>query len=492
MTMLLVLLSPALATPVVVTGAECDNHYVVGVNGYKDVMAHQDPDDPGTMGKWGLKADDTLWTANPATPYADGSAKECRGHHGPCEWKDTDPLTMTNKYMAVTTCAVLRFGMNESSPSDTVYLMKNLDTFTACDFADAVQINDGGTLKTGEKFIEFPFDHDSIDKQYFFASQNNCNAGQKVAVTVVETLGKSYESGLKEGKQTARIQHCDCDHSINSDMDGSEAFHKGFVEGCKSEMPEDLSCCPGSDVKKRTNVKYSKPYLNGGSCIRKSDQKYYMEVAKELSEKCTNPANKAECDEYLKGYTCPWYRVYNMGGWVFNTDIDGTDQCAGPGECTGIHDTKYHAVKALCTTSSGCQVCNKITTRYHGRCDGGWRYSCASMFDEPQNWGCDGANSTYTPHCDMWFMAKHCEAFETGTPLTPADDKANATILKDIGEEQCGNSRYVNAYQTYTGDATKWDAWLESFDAKSSSTSDDVSLTAPVSIGLMLAALAWK
>jgi hypothetical protein len=495
------LISPALATPIVMTGAECSEYFVMGVSGYKDKLAHQDADDPSDMGNWGQKADATLWTASPTTPYADAQPKACATRYGPCSWKSTDGPEVTHSFMPVETCATLRFSFPASSGS-TVYKMTSNDTFQSCDFTGAEQITTGGTLTTGESFIEFAFDNDVLDTQFYFASQTGCDDGQKVAVTVVETMGKSYEEGFKEGKKTVRVQHCDCDHAVNPDAAGSEAFHMGFIEGCKSEMPEDLSCCPGADVECNqgryggggcTNVKYSNPYKNGGSCVHKSQQKYYIEVAKEVHTKC---AGGTACDEWTKGHTCPWYRTYNMGGWVFNTDIDGISDCPGRGECIGdaaSPSDKYPAVPAVCTTSSGCQSCAAIVPRYHGRCDGG----CAKTLDNPANYGCDGANTTFTPNCDMWFMVKHCAALAAGTinstlaGLNDAD--AENMVRRDVSEETCGRSRYVYAYNQYTGDTKKWDDWLETFDAKTTEAPvEDESFTVPTAISLMLALLAWK
>jgi len=500
------LISPALATPVVITGSECSEYFVVGVNGYKDVMAHNDPDDPSDMGKYGQKADDTLWTANPnLTTYADASAKVCRTRYGPCEFKATDPIEMTHSYMTVQTCATIRFSFASDSGS-TVWKMPDLAAFEGCVFTNAEQIVTGGDLTTGHKFIEFPIDNDDVDKQFYFASQTGCTEGQKVAVTVIETMKESYEDGLKDGKKTARIQHCDCDHSVNPDAAGSEAYHMGFVEGCKSEMPDDLSCCPGNDVECGSNrygpgcanVKYSNPYKNGGMCYRKSMEKYFIGVAKEVYTKCTDAANKAECDDWKLGYNCPWYRTYNMGGWVFNTDKDGLSTCAAKGECTGDPDPAYPHVPSVCSTSYGCQECAPIIPRYHGRCNG----HCAKTLDIPVNYQCDGANTTYTPHCDMWYMVSHCSNLgsdgtlpESYTAGWASDADAKSMIERDISADKCSMERYIHAYNTYSGDTKKWDDWLAGVGTTAAPTEDpkaDDSFTVPAAIGLMLAVLAWK
>jgi hypothetical protein len=552
----------------VITGGECSKYYVMGPSGYRDMMAHKDPDDPSMLGKSGQAADDTRWIANKDPPYPAGQPKSCT----PSSYSGITcgSVMETHNFMAIETCATMRFSFAAGSES-SVWLMKNNATFQACDFDDgATEITDGGDLTTGDRYIDFPVDNDRLDTELYFASKVGCTEGQKLAITVVETMGKSYADGLNDGKQTIRIQHCDCDHKMNPEG-GTEAYHMGFVEGCKSEMPDDLSCCNpdtecatssrqssyyGPSGCKKTHL--SKPYNNGGQCNRKSDQKYMIEVARKVHNQCKGAKN-AECDKWLAGYTCPWYRTYNGGAWVFNTDLDGTDKCHGRGECTGNKDPKYPAVPNVCTAAAGCQTCYGLDSVYHGRCSG----FCSKMLQRPakapnskykkvactSGWycmdtagngigrsgmgcnetlaelglttceedvwigeTCDGANSTYTPHCDMWFMASHCKGLADMQPLHGAHAKGNFTeamteayasdedaqfmIERDVTEESCGASRYTNAYNQYASDPAMWDEWLGVEDTTATAAADPVAdlegFTTPAAVGLMLAVLAWK
>jgi hypothetical protein len=548
MKMLLVyaLFSPALGFEVL-TGGECSKYYIMGPGGYKDVMAHNDPNDPSMLGQSGQAADDTTWMANKDPPYPDGSPKACT----PSAYSGItcSSAMETHSFMAIETCATLRFSFAASSQS-TVFQMTNNDTFQACDFTGATEITAGGEFSNGDKYIEFPVDNAALDTELYFASQVGCTEGQKIAITVVETAGNSYTDGLNDGKNTIRIQHCDCDHKMNPEG-GTEAYHIGFVEGCKSEMPDDLSCCnPDTECSSSTSSSswygpsgckktyLSKPYVKGGNCIRNSDQRYMIEVAKEVHTKCSGATGdeKTACDEWLKGYTCPWYRSYNMGAWVFNTDMDGTDRCHGAGECTGMKDPKYPGVPNVCTASRGCQDCYISSSIYHGRCSG----FCSKLLSTPDKWtkasctsgyycadkatgakcnatavglglmeceedkwigeGCDGDATMYTPHCDMWFMATHCKEFTEGN-LTEkiitsyaSDENAQMMIGRDVTEETCRSSREVGAYSMYSGDTKKWDAWLsgETAGADETTAEPEESFTTAAAVGLMLAVLALK
>jgi hypothetical protein len=539
------LFSPALGT-MVMTGGECSKYFIMGPSGYKDVMAHKDPDDPSMLGESGQPADDTSWVANKDPPYPDASPKYgCTpdaAHGISCG------LTETANYLAVETCATMRFSFPATS-SSTVWQMTNNDTFQACDFTGATEITAGGDMTTGDKYIDFPIDNDMLDSVLFFASEVGCDQGQKIAIAVVETIGSSYNEGYADGQNSMRIQHCDCDHKKNPEG-GTEAYHMGYVAGCKAEMPDDLSCC-NADTECRTSSRSSSyygpsgckkthlsdPYKNGGSCIRKSDQKYMIEVAKEVYTKCTDAANKADCDDWKKGYTCPWFRTYNMGAWVFNTDIDGTDTCPTGDDVTGHFDPRYPAVPAIVTAASGCKKCLGSSSTYHGRCRG----FCSKMLQRPaaapdskfetkactsttsyycrdtttgrgckdtstaceqKSWigeGCDADKTIYTPHCDMWFMAEHCKDLSEGniteTIITDyaSDPDAQLMIRADISKERCDSSKLINAYNKYSGDTKKWDDWLDSFEPTDApKDAADESFTPTAAVGMMLALLAWK
>jgi hypothetical protein len=415
---------------------ETGGYYIVGF-GYKDIMASEDSNDPSSYVM--QKADDYEWKIpGEGEGYPDAMPKFFESYYG-SYWGFN--------VMGHHTCSILRFAWEPESGS-TVYKMTNNDTFQACDFTGAVKIDElDDLLPGGQKYAEYPFEQDAIDKIHYFASQSGCTEGQKVAVEITADYADTYDSCYGMGTETARIQHCDCDHSINT-YTMAEVCGAGLHDGCMSEMPDDLSCCPDP-----TDVEYaSRTYTNGGNCIPKSMQADMMASAKSTREFCTKAENKAECDEYLTG-DCPWWRVYSHGGWTYNTLVDGAD-----GHCPNTQ------------------------LRYGGR--------GSKVEDLPVNYGCDGANSTYTQTCDMWYMTTHCDKLEAG------DDE---DLPAEITKSNCGMSQQYAAYKIYDAEPDKWDLWLEtgSFTTAAATTApattappvEDGSFATPAVIGLILALL---
>jgi hypothetical protein len=336
----------------------------------------------------------------------------------------------------------MRFSFPASSGS-TVYKMPNNDTFQACDFTNAVQLTDGGTLPSGASFIDYVFEEDSLDKKYYFASKTGCADGQRIAVVVATLYETEYDAAYKTGQATARIQHCDCDHAIDTGGMSNEAAHTGFVDGCKSEMPDDLSCCPGDDVAADCG-RYGCDYTNGGNCMRKSDQSGMVAKARELYLMCNNADNQATCNKYKTG-ECPFWRVYIHGGYAYNSKSDGLEGCG----CTGADADKPHCKKSIeygpesgylhKATCSDCHDPGYL--QYNGRGN--------RMPDIPANKGCDGANSTYDVMCDMWYMWTNCKDLEDGKTLTTPAEAINPHFALEITKEKCDSSQWVAAMKMY-------------------------------------------
>jgi hypothetical protein len=378
---------------------ETGGYYIVGF-GYKDIKASEDPNDPSSYVM--QKADDYTWKipGEDDTPYPDAQPKLCTSRYG---------CASDYNVMAHHTCSILRFAWAADVDS-SVWKMKDNATFQACDFTGATKIDElDDTLPGGEKYAEFPFEQDSINEIHYFASKIGCTDGQKVAVLITTDYADTYDACYGMGTETSRIQHCDCDHSLNT-YTMAEVCGAGLHDGCMSEMPDDLSCCPDPQ-----DVTYaSQAYTNGGNCIAKSQMKGMIEGAKVTYEMCEKTdANKAECDAFLTG-DCPWWRVYSHGGWTYNTLTDGDD-----GHCP---DTQL---------------------RYGGR--------GVKVEDIPANYGCDGDASEYTPTCDMWFTVRACDTLEAGD-----------TVPEEITASSCGSSKTVAAYNKYKSDAATWEAWLVS------------------------------
>lgn len=401
---------------------ETGGYYIVGF-GYQDVKASEDPNDPSTYPM--QKADDYTWKipGEGDTPYPDAQPLLCTSYYG---------CASDYNILYHHTCSILRFAW-EADVDSSVYKMTNNDTFQACDFTAAELIEEmDDLLPGGQKYAEFPFEQDAIDQIHYFASQNGCAEGQKVAVLIGAGYSDTYDSCYAMGTETSRIQHCDCGHTINT-YTMAEVCGAGLHDGCMSEMPDDLSCCPGNDV---TYASYT--YTNGGNCIPKSKMHEMMESAKITHAMCNDEANTAECDAYLTG-DCPWWRVYSHGGWTYNTLVDGI--CADGTEEEDLVDGK-------CADGESPPHCPSTQLRYGGR--------GAKVEDIPENYGCDGSASEYTPTCDMWYMKNHCEALEAASW-----DVSSGDFPEEITESSCGNSQQWAAYKKYDATPADWDLWLE-------------------------------
>jgi hypothetical protein len=220
-------------------------------------------------------------------------------------------------------------------------------------------------------------------------------------------------------------------------------------------MPDDLSCCPGADIKwKKTS--HGGYYENNGNCMRKSDAPLIIGMAREAYKKCTDPANKDTCDAYLIGQ-CPYWRVYRGSGYVYNGMDDGEENCA----CTA-DDMKAGSARPQCRKSgeygpdsgylhhSDCSKCGA-----HGRTYLAYNGRGNRMPDINENYGCDGANTTYDEHCDFWYVWSHCKDLEDGKVVgegltsTQAKPTLAEMLAAEITAEECGASQRVGAMKMY-------------------------------------------
>jgi hypothetical protein len=465
------LLSSAAAIKVITDGkGECSaanghpengGYYVTGFGSKRDaegnrVMAHDDPDDPSTYGEnWGLTADDYTWS----TGYSYANAMPVSCTVMPAYDMYCVDITELYNFATKSTCAIMRFSFDDDS---SVWVMTGNESFQACDFTGAEEIPLTGTLASGSKYVDFPLEQDMIDNQYYIASKSGCAEGQKVAIAVGHEYAETYNTCYNMGEEANRVQHCDCDHKVKTGT-LNDVCGAGYFDGCMSEMPEELDCCPGNDLE-FVRVGWGGNYVKGGACIPKSKMRQKMQNAKEVYEKCTDAANKAECDGYLEGSTCPWWRIYDMGGWVYNTAEDGTAacDCEDPGQCTIAEED--------CT---GCQEQQYPQVAYGG--DG------KKMPDLPEYTGCDGATTSYNPHCLTWFYIAHCKAIEEGKDPTEGYSGAALEKIQTLNKDECDGSQDVYAYKKYSEDPTYWSDWLTGV------MDQDDSFSALPAMGLLLA-----
>jgi hypothetical protein len=388
---------------------ETGGYYIVGVNGYQTdtgspnpktggnpVYAHEDPDDPSSYGDWGQVADDYTWTKNPDRPYANAMPKGCT----PSMFSNCGSYGDTTSVMYVHICSRMRFAYPADSGS-TVWKMKDNETFQACDFTDAQQIAESGTLPSGKKYVDYPFDVGTMDTTYYFASQNGCDAGQKVAIRPQAEYTSIYDQCLSMGAGSNKVQHCDCDSKIKPHTN-TEVCLTGFIDGCRAQEPDDRSCCPDNSTLS------GRDYVNGGNCIPKNKKDDFMKEAKELHDTCViDSANKVQCDGYkegrgtqdlrtLPGGVCPWKTqgsMWNPATYVAENTIDDT----------------Y-----------------------------------------------DGNETVFDPLCNSWYMIAHCTDLEDGNEVGAGFTGDTLTkIQEDVTEDTCGQSQILAAYKMYLADLKK-------------------------------------
>jgi hypothetical protein len=451
---------------------ENGGYYVTGFGWKKDdaganVMANEDPNDKSTYGKWGVPSDDTLWTKNPAKAYPAGEALDCtpNARYG----TTCTDITENFKFLTKSTCAIMRFSFADES---TVHVMKDKAAFEACDFSSATKLTDGGEFTDGTNYIDFPLEQDMIDQQFYIASETGCAEGQKVALAVINEYADTYEACFDMGTETNKIQHCDCDHSIRG-IGSNEVCGTGFIDGCKDQLPDDLSCCPGDDAH-YVKVGMGGNYMKGGSCIPKNKQVEKMQTAQSVYDFCQDAANKETCDGYRTG-DCAWYRIYNGGNWVYNTDVEGTADC----DCS---------VEGQCTQEDGdCADC-MVMNPYGG--DG------KKMPDGPADpegkptiiYGCDGDKTVYDRKCVPWYMISHCMDVDEGKEVGAGfSGDVLEKIKKDINKDECDASQDVSAYKMYSNDPDKWGKFISDALNPNPDGGDGTSSAAFAAIGMMLA-----
>jgi len=152
-----------------------------------------------------------------------------------------------------------------------------------------------------------------------------CAEGQKVAIMPTSEYASTYDMCFTMGAndRANRIQHCDCDGSKYR-LKLSEVCHTGYVDGCRSQQPDDLSCCNDDTI-----AHGYMNYENGGNCIPKNKKDDMMQVAKEVYDKCTDDGSpNSACADYKSG-DCPWWRQGGpYSGYTYNTENDTIDGAA--------------------------------------------------------------------------------------------------------------------------------------------------------------------
>lgn len=210
--------------------------------------------------------------------------------------------------------------LNEFSQQD-VWKMKDKASFDACDFTDAELI--GTTSATS--CVEVGKD-DLIpegEKDYY-ASKENCKAGQKIAVTIAdwETSSSQCSAIALHTPASSRLRTCDCNYSkkpFAARYGGLCAY--SYQEACLSVMMPDDECC------------------EAGTCMSK------LEVFDTLEGQEHELTRRESCDDAIPG------NCYNMNGFATDVSQNGSTDCCSQTCSSCGSETASGASFEICTSN---------------------------------------------------------------------------------------------------------------------------------------------
>jgi hypothetical protein len=254
---------------------ENGGYYIEGVAGVNN-------DDRSPVN--GRRSDNSTWAPNTYYPHAE--MKICTGMF--CS--QVAATVGTAQYIYAHTCGLLRFSYDAPS---TVYEMADLDHFETCNFTGATL---WGAANAGDPSFDYVIEMDHEKTYYYFASDPGCSTGQKVAVEVGDDYATNSAQCTSMGLGSSRIQNCDCNHQLRPTTLIEPCF-TGFLTGCLSDMPDDLSCCNDA------TTYASGGYSNCGTCIPKSSEQQMQDTVIDTINFCD--ANATACQAYADLSSCP-------------------------------------------------------------------------------------------------------------------------------------------------------------------------------------------
>jgi len=245
-----------------------------------------------------------------------------------------------SNYRTQYTCSKLTFCNPEPAPTDTeedageagrrnlidefseqdVWKMKSKDHFNDCDFTDAKLM--GTTSATS--CVEVEKDDLTADGELsFYASKENCQAGQKIAVRIADwEATKDACMGIAlHIPASGRLRQCDCDFQITPfAAPYAELCAASYQLGCKSvELPGD--CC------------------ETGTCMSKME-KFDTPEGREYELK-----RRLDCDDEIPG------NCYNMNGVASDMSMNGSTDCCSQTCSSCGSELAAGAVFEKCTTN---------------------------------------------------------------------------------------------------------------------------------------------
>ncbi len=135
--------------------------------------------------------------------------------------------------------------------------MKDYESTESCDFSEAVEVGEMGTHPEDDCF-EYAFEEDHELTEYYFASEEGCANGQKVAVKIQDfTMTASQCAAI--GLTTSRIRNCDCRLEKKPSTLG-EPCRTAFSDSCQDAVLEGACCETGTCISKYEDFNHPEGY----------------------------------------------------------------------------------------------------------------------------------------------------------------------------------------------------------------------------------------
>ena len=240
-------------------------------------------------------------------------------------------------YKTQYTCSKLQFCNPEGGPSDAeavtggrhlnefsqqdVWKMKDKASFDACDFTDSELMGTTGATSCVEIAKD---DLTAEGEKDYYASKENCEAGQKLAVTIGDWESSASQCSViaLHVPPSSRLRTCDCDYSkkpFSARYGGLCAY--AYQEACLSVMMPDDECC------------------DAGTCLSK------LEVWDTQEGRDHEMARREDCNDEIPG------NCYNMNGFATDVSQDGSTDCCSQTCSSCGSETASGASFEVCTSN---------------------------------------------------------------------------------------------------------------------------------------------
>lgn len=202
-----------------------------------------------------------------------------------------------------------------------VWKLKDKASFDACDFTDAELV--GTTSPTS--CVEVEKDDRTMDgEKNYYASRENCAAGQKLAVVISdwETSASQCEAIALHVPASSRLRSCDCAFE-KVEWPGRYAALCAYAyqEACFSVMNPDDDCC------------------EKGTCMSK------LEVFDSPEGELLELNRRESCNDEIPG------NCYNMNGFATDVSQDGPTDCCSQTCSTCGPEIARGASFEMCTSN---------------------------------------------------------------------------------------------------------------------------------------------